>query len=491
VVLARNSFLPLEVTMAAALTGRRVVPVSPNTTPRELNYLVRDSGAGMVIGDADLLSPMRDTLRDVVTVAQRTPQKVATSFSIAENARTVPSWCLDYDAVIAHGQAASQRGLGPDVASCSEASLHSLFYTSGTTGKPKGVVLAAPTNAEVARRQAVLEVCYGLTPDSRGLVTTPLCHMFASNFAQTALRLGGTLVVMPRFDAAEFLRLVARHSITNAQVTPTMFIQLLRLQPSERARYDVSTLRRVLHTGAPCPPRVKRDMINWFGPVIWEYYESTETGPVALCDTEQWLAHPGTVGRPFIGSEIRIYSESGAPCQPGTVGEIYTRMHGTPDFTYLGQQKARFEAELDGLVSAGDIGELDTDGYLYLHDRRADLIVSGENNVYPAEVETELCEHPDVTDCAVFAVPDDEFGQRPVAAVSIRPGTDATTENLEAFLRTRLTVYKVPREYIVLPRIPRSESGKLLRRIVRAQYLRRWANALRNTLTSVEFRGSG
>ena len=325
--------------------------------------------------------------------------------------------------------------------------MNSLFYTSGTTGTPKGVVRAAPSKEETARRQAVLEACYGLTPESRGLVTTPLCHMFASNFAQTTLRLGGLLVVMPRFDATEFLRIVARHGITNAQVVPTMFVRLLRLSPDERARYDTSTLRHVLHTGAPCPPKVKHDMIDWFGPVIWEQYGSTETGVVALCDTAEWLAHPGTVGRPFLTSEIRIFSKSGATCPPGTPGEIYARMHGTPDFSYLGRPEARAEVEREGLISAGDIGELDADGYLYLRDRRQDLILSGGNNIYPAEVEARLAEHPDVSDCAVFGVPDEEFGQRAVAAVSLRDGAGgAVADTLEAFLRTALAAYKVPRE---------------------------------------------
>jgi long-chain acyl-CoA synthetase len=202
-------------------------------------------------------------------------------------------------------------------------------------------VRPAATLEQVARRQAALETCYGLTADSQALVTTPLCHMFASNFAQTALRLGAPVVIMPRFDATEFLRLVAHHRITSAQVVPTMFVRLLRLAPEERARYDISSLRHVLHTGAPCPPD-----------------------------------HPGTVGRPFLGSQIRIYSEAGEPCPPGTVGEIYARMPGTPDFTYLGLPEARAAVERDGLISAGDIGELDADGYLYLRDPAGDVQVA-------------------------------------------------------------------------------------------------------------------
>ena len=476
VLLARNSFLPLEVTMAVAVTGARVVPVSPHATGKELDFLLHDSGARIAIGDADLLGPMRDVLDGVVTIAQRTPGEVADAYGIAADSRAVPPWCRDYEEV------AARRDSDGDIATASasrpDASMNSLFYTSGTTGTPKGVVRAAPSAEETVRRQAVLEACYGLTPESRGLVTTPLCHMFASNFAQTTLRLGGLLVVMPRFDATEFLRIVARHGITNAQVVPTMFVRLLRLPPDERARYDISTLRHVLHTGAPCRPRVKRDMIDWFGPVIWEQYGSTETGVVALCDTAEWLAHPGTVGRPFVSSEIRIFSASGAPCPPGTPGEIYARMHGTPDFTYLGRPEARAEVEREGLISAGDIGELDAGGYLHLRDRRQDLILSGGNNIYPAEVESRLAEHPDVSDCAVFGVPDEEFGQRAVAAVSLRDGVcGAVADTLEAFLRTALATYKVPREYVVLPQIPRSDSGKLLRRVARDRYLQQRAVA--------------
>ena len=468
VLLARNSFLPLEVTMAVAVTGARAVPVSPHATLKELDFLLRDSGARIAIGDADLLGPMRDVLDGVVTIAQRTPDEVADAYGITADSRVVPPWCRDYDEVAARGDG----DIATAPASRPDASMNSLFYTSGTTGTPKGVVRAAPSTEETVCRQAVLEACYGLTPESRGLVTTPLCHMFASNFAQTTLRLGGLLVVMPRFDTTEFLRTVARHGITNAQVVPTMFVRLLRLPPDERARYDISTLRHVLHTGAPCPPQVKHDMIDWFGPVIWEQYGSTETGVVALCDTAEWLAHPGTVGRPFLSSEIRIFSKSGAPCPPGTPGEIYGRMHGTPDFTYLGRPEARAEVEREGLISAGDIGELDADGYLHLRDRRQDLILSGGNNIYPAEIEARLGEHPDVSDCAVFGVPDEEWGQRPVAAVSLRDGADtAVADTLEAFLRTALATYKVPREYVVLPQIPRSDSGKLLRRAARADYL--------------------
>jgi long-chain acyl-CoA synthetase len=467
ITLARNSFLPLEVTIAVAEAGMRVVPVSPHATARELAYLLGDSGAGIVIGDADLLEPMRDVLRGVVTVAQRTPGEVGDASGIPEADRGLRPWCTDYETLVSGGSGNSRSPAAPR----RDSSMNSLFYTSGTTGKPKGVLRPAPAPTEVVRRQAALETCYGLTADSRALVTTPLCHMFASNFAQTALRLGGPAVIMPRFDAAEFLRLVERHRITNAQVVPTMFVRLLRLPAEQRARYDISSLRHVLHTGAPCPPDMKREIVKWFGPVIWEQYGSTETGVVALCDTAEWLSHPGTVGRPFLDSQIRIYSRDGKPCPPGAAGEIYARMPGTPDFTYLGLPEARAAVERDGLIATGDIGELDADGYLYLLDRRQDLIVSGGNNIYPAEVEAELAGHPGVSDCVVFGVPDEEFGQRAVAAVSLRAGTgSAVVSELENYLRSALAGYKVPREYVLLPEIPRNDSGKLLRRVVRDAY---------------------
>jgi long-chain acyl-CoA synthetase len=468
-LLARNSFLPLEATMAVAAAGGQVVPVSPHATDRELAYLQQDSGARIVIGDADLLRPMRSVLSEVVAVAQQTPAEVADAFGIGAADREVPSWCIDYESV-----AEAEPAISPATAR-RDATMSSLFYTSGTTGRPKGVLRSAPDQDQSARRPAVLEACYGLTPDSIGLVTTPLCHMFASNFAQTLLRLGGTVVVMPRFDATGFLRLIERHRVTNTIVVPTMLVRLLRMNPGERDGYDVSSLRRVLHTGAPCPARVKRAAIDWFGPVVWEQYGSTETGVVALCSSTEWLAHPGTVGRAFLGSVIRIYAESGEQCPPGVAGQVYARMPSTPDFTYLGRPEARAAVERDGLIWAGDIGELDADGYLYLHDRREDLIVSGGTNVYPAEVEAELATHPEVGDCAVFGVPDEEFGQRAVAVLSLRNGTPGELPDFAAFLRAALAGYEVPREFVV-GEVPRNESGKLLRRLARDRHLHQAAN---------------
>jgi len=449
-LLARNSFLPIEINLAASGASIRVVAVNYRSTARELDFLLRDSGSKLLIGDADLIAAVDDATGNVPIVG------------MPVGTRAVGT---DYEQFLAQAPDEEPEGLA-----AADTSMTSLFYTSGTTGTPKGVLRTAPTPNAVAKRRQILETCYGLGRRSRGIVTTPLCHMFASNFAQTCLRQDGTVVVMPRFDAEEFLRLVQDHRITNAQVVPTMFVRLLRLPEQVRASYDISSLRHVLHTGAPCPPDVKRAMIDWWGPIIWEQYGSTETGVVVLCDSEQWLTHPGTVGRPFLGSEVRIYGPDG-PVPSGTEGGIYARMHDTPDFTYLGRPDARAEAERDGLIATGDVGAMDADGYLYLLDRRSDMVITGGINVYPAEVEGELGRHPAVADCAVFGVTDPEYGQRVVAAVALAPGYGPeAVEEIRTRLRTALSDYKVPREFVVLDEIPRDDSGKLRRRQFRDVY---------------------
>lgn len=449
-LVARNSFLPIEVNLAASGASIRVVAVNYRSTPRELEYLLRDSGSKMLLGDADLVEAAGEVVGDVPVVTLRVGDT-----SVGE----------DYDRFL---DAAPARE--PVDLPAADSTMTSLFYTSGTTGSPKGVVRTAPTPDAVAKRRQILETCYGLRPFSRGLVTTPLCHMFGANFASTCLRQEGTVVVMPRFDAETFLRLVQEHRITNAQVVPTMLVRLLQLPDAVRRSYDISSLEHVLHTGAPCSRDVKEAIIEWFGPVLWEQYGSTETGVVALCDSEQWLHHPGTVGRAFLGSEIRIYADEGdVPAR--TAGAIYARMHGTPDFTYLGRPEARAAVERDGLINTGDIGFLDDDGYLYLLDRRSDLIITGGINVYPAEVEAELARHAAVNDAAVFGVTDSEYGQRVAAAVSLTPGYGPEViEDIRAALTTGLSGYKVPREFFVVDELPRDDSGKLRRRLVREAY---------------------
>lgn len=461
VVIARNSFLPLEVSFAAARAGVRVIPMSPHATGPETEFLLADSGATVVIGDADLLRGLRNRLGRARVVALETPAEVGEAFRVDPGSATVPDWVDDYEQVLVQAPPTPQAPAAMDI------STTSLFYTSGTTGRPKGIVRPAIAPEEAAARREVLARCYGLHSGSRGIVPTPLCHMLGLNFATTTLALGGTLIIMPRFDPEDFLAAVERFAITSAPMVPTMFVRLLRLDEDVRSKYDVASLEHVLHTGAPISPRTKRDMIDWWGPILWEQYGCTETGVVALCDSQEWLAHPGTVGRPFLGSEIRVYDERGRVCPPGVPGMIYARMPGMPDFTYLNRPEERAAIEKDGLVTGGDVGQLDEEGYLYLVDRRSDLVISGGNNIYPAEIEAALDGHPEVVESAAFGVRDDEFGQRVVAAVVLEQGAGADPEELREWLRQRVAGYKVPKEILRVDELPRNDTGKLLRRRLR------------------------
>ena len=254
------------------------------------------------------------------------------------------------------------------------------------------------------------------------LVTAPMYHSAPNAQALFALALGIELTVMPRFEPEEFLRLVSEQAITHAQTVPTMFVRLLELPGEVRARYDLGSLECVVHAAAPCPAHVKRRIIDWFGPVIREYYGATEIGVVIVCDSEEWLAHEGTVGHTFAGSDIHVHDADGRLLGPGETGEIFIRPPDYwPGFTYLGQDDKRREIERDGYISIGDVGSVDADGYLYLSDRARDMVISGGVNIYPAEIEACLLELGGVRDVAVFGIPDDSFGEALAAHVDAEP----------------------------------------------------------------------
>ena len=298
-----------------------------------------------------------------------------------------------------------------------------MLYTSGTSGRPKGVQsTVAPTTPEEAADRAGVRAA-ALRHRSRRhvgagvhLVTSPLYHSAPIANATLALHLGHTVVVMPRFDAATSLELIERHGVTWTHVVPTMMKRWLELPADVRAATDVSTMRWLIHAAAPCPPAVKRAIIEWFGPIVYEYYSSTEVGGTAITSAE-WLAHPGSVGRPWAGADVRILDDDGNDVPPGTVGSIWMRnvrpfvYHNDPDKTAANRR--------GDYVTVGDLGSLDDDGYLYLADRRTDLILSGGVNVYPAEIEAALLAHPGVADAGVVGIPDPDLGE--VVYAVVRP----------------------------------------------------------------------
>jgi long-chain acyl-CoA synthetase len=311
----------------------------------------------------------------------------------------------------------------------------------------------------------------------RTVITGPVYHSAPNFYALYAAQSGGLVILQPRFDPEELLALVAEHRITHLHMVPTMFVRLLKLPEAVKQRYDLSSLEFVVHAAAPCPPEVKRRMIEWWGPVINEYYGGTETGAVVFVTSQEALKKPGTVGRPLDFSTVRIYDEAGGVLPQGEIGEVYVWLDGWPDFTYRGLDAQRREVGRDGLVSCGDIGYLDADGYLFLCDRSRDMVISGGVNIYPAEIEAVLIDMPGVQDCAVFGIPDEEFGESLCAYVQPEAGQDLTPDEVRSWLQPRLANYKLPRTIEFAAELPREDSGKIFKRRLREPY---WADAGRS-----------
>jgi long-chain acyl-CoA synthetase len=266
------------------------------------------------------------------------------------------------------------------------------------------------------------------------------------------------------------LRIIQDEKITHIHLVPTMFARLLKLPAEVRARYDLSSLQFIIHGAAPCPPDVKRRMIEWWGPVIYEYYGATEVGMVSRSDSTEWLRKPGTVGRAWPGRSVKIYDDHGNVLPAGEIGEIYSSLNLVPQFSYVNQDEQRQAVERDGMITNGDLGYLDDEGYLFLRDRKRDMVISGGVNIYPAEIESALVDCPGVHDCAVFGIPDEEYGEALAAAIEVEPGASPTGDQIRAFLRERVANYKVPRHIVFEAKLPRDDSGKLMKRVLKEPY---------------------
>ena len=349
-------------------------------------------------------------------------------------------------------------------------------YTSGTTGHPKAVLRdLPPLEPEVwVRLYASNLTRYDITPggDDVHLVTSPMYHMAPLAFGLLSLHFEHTVVLMDGWDPETALTLIDRHRVTTTHMVPTQFHRLLLLDDQLRAKFDVSSLRNVMHAAAPCPVDTKRRMLDWFGPVIYEYYGATEGGGT-IARPDEWLQHPGTVGRPWEGADVRVLDDDGRDVPPGTVGTVYLKLLG--DFEYKDDPEKTAANRVDGYFTVGDVGELDDEGYLYLRDRKIDMIISGGVNIYPAEVESSLLSHPAVGDVAVFGVPHDDWGEEVKAVVEPaagwQPGPDLVAELLE-HCGSQLAAYKLPRSIDFVDALPRDPNGKLYKRKLRDPY---WA----------------
>jgi long-chain acyl-CoA synthetase len=464
-ILMRNDIAFIESAYAAMQLGAYAVPVNWHFKPEEINYVLKDSGTQVLIGHADMLHQLRGAVpADVTVLSAPTPPEILGHYKIDPDHLATPDFALDLESWL--GQ---QRPYdGP-----ARPQPQNMIYTSGTTGHPKGVRRNAPTPEQSAAAERMRSLIYGMKPGVRALLPGPLYHSAPNSFGLRSGRLGGALVLMPRFDPEAFLRLVQDERIDTIFMVPTMFVRLMKLPEAVRRKYDTSSLRFVVHAAAPCPAEVKRAMIEWWGPVIHEYYGSTESSALTFATSDDALKKPGTVGKVLSGVELRFLGDNGEPLPQGEIGEIYSKTADIPDFTYHNKPEKRAEIECDGFITSGDVGYIDPDGYVFICDRKRDMVISGGVNIYPAEIEAALHAVPGVHDCAVFGIPDDEFGEALMAVVEPQAGVTLDVADILARLKTSLADYKVPKHVEIAGNLPREDSGKIFKRRLRDPYWER------------------
>ncbi|HLU41057.1 MAG TPA: AMP-binding protein [Microthrixaceae bacterium] len=445
-VLVENGPSFFEVVWAAMRTGLHVVPVNWHLRAEEAGFIVADSGARALVVSAQLGE----------VVAALAPDDLA-GLDHRWSVGGVVDGFEPLDEVLADAAV----GEVPD-----EHEGGWMFYSSGTTGRPKGIVPPLPPAPLGAPSflTAMLGGLFGFGDDTVYLNPAPLYHAAPAGWTTGTHRLGGTVVVMERFDPRGLLAAVERHRVTHVQLVPTHMVRLLELPAAERDRHDLSSLRCVVHAAAPCPPEVKRAFMDWVGPVVHEYYSGSEGVGFCCIGPEEWLAHPGSVGR-SLGGAIHVLGPDGEELPPGEEGEVWfetTRTfeyHNDPDAT-----AAAFDER--GWSWLGDLGRVDEDGYLYLTDRAGNLIISGGVNISPRESEDVLIGHPAVADVAVVGTPDPEMGERVTAFVQPAPGAVVSGDELVAWCRERLSHYKCPSEVRFVDELPRLPTGKLLKRLL-------------------------
>lgn len=434
-VMLPNSIEFIEASLAAGTVGCPVVPINWHLRGEEAAWLLEDS-------EAKVLFVHRDFEATARTALARRPDTTLV---------LVPD---GYGGALAETEPKADGELAPPVY---------LYYTSGTTGRPRGVEREGPP-PDPRMLMAGLAAMWGITAGDVWLACSPLYHA-ANAYSFVALVQGATVVVQPRWDAADWLDLVDRHRVTACFMVPAHFIRLLEIPPEERAQRDLSSLRLVLHSAAPCPVPVKWQILEALPSAdIWEFYGATEGGATRISSAE-WRTHPGSVGTPWPGVEVVIRGDDGRACPPGEDGVVYIKPAGGSRFRYRNDEGKTGAAWRDGFFTVGEIGHLDADGFLYLTDRASDMVLRGGVNIYPAEIEAALHGHPAVVDCAVFGVPDRRSGEELKALVEVRSATDPA--ELAAYLRTRLADFKVPRVIELVDSLPRDPSGKVAKRLLR------------------------
>jgi long-chain acyl-CoA synthetase len=434
-----NGIEPFEVAIAASMAGAPYLPVNSHLKASELAYLLADSGTGAVVGHTGAADEVR---RGAADAGLGAPLVVGEDYETLLAAET-PDPSFD-------------SGPGPEL----------VFYTSGTTARPKGVVHGGLSDPAV--RTAAMDgqaALWGWTEEDVYVLAGPAYHASHAGWGLTALHTGASTVVLERFDARGFLAAVEQYGGTRSFLVPAHFIRILELPDQERAGFDTSSLKLIVHAAAPCPVAVKRRMMQAFpGTAIHELYGASEGGATRI-SPEEWLERPGSVGRPWPGVEIKVLDDDGQSVETGTDGIVWIKPPGGHRFTYRNDPEATVRAWSDDAFTVGDIGHLDDGGYLTITDRVSDMVLWGGVNIAPREIEEVLYEHPSVVDCAVFGVPDERDGE--VLKAMIETRGDVTTDELAAFVRSRLADYKVPRHWELVAELPRDPNGKVLKRLLK------------------------
>ncbi|MCW2494208.1 acyl-CoA synthetase [Jatrophihabitans sp.] len=447
VAMMPNTIELVALYFAAMECGLYIVPINWHLTGHEVAYIVEDSEAKAFIGHERFAAAATIAAAGIPAEARFAAGSIDGFRPLADLAD--------------HGGRPENLTQGAP-----------MVYTSGTTGKPKGVKrpLTGANPQDVPLASSGFFAGFRIKPfdDNVHICGSPLYHTAVLNFVGISIQLGHTVVLMDKFDGEEMLRLIDRYKVTHSHMVPAQFIRLLALPEDVRAKYDVSSLRTMIHGAAPCPNEVKRAMIDWWGPVVVEYYAATEGGGATIF-ADEWLVKPGSVGKAWSYSIIKILDENGNEVAANQPGLVYMQMGGS-SFAYHNAEEKTRESRVGDLFTVGDIGYLDDDGYLFLMDRKNDMIISGGVNIYPAEIEGELVMHPAVADVAVFGVPDDEWGEAIKAVIQPAAGVvpdEALTADIRAFAAERLAKYKLPKHVSYLDELPRDDNGKLYKRKLR------------------------
>jgi long-chain acyl-CoA synthetase len=439
-----------EIVWGASRCGLYYTPVGRYLHADEAGYIIRDCGARIVFLG-------RRFLEIAARLVDDGPELIVLDADGGD--------ARDYESLLPASAASSAS---PDAPVGS-----AFFYSSGTTGRPKGIRRGCAANQADAELRFRWREPFGFGADTVYLSPAPLHHAAPLSFSIFAMMRGGSVVVMSRFDPAGALASIERHKVTHSQWVPTMFFRMLALPEAVRGGFDLASHRCAIHAAAPCPVEIKGRMIAWWGPIVWEYYGGSEGNGVTLISSGQWLVRKGSVGKAVVGV-VHILGEDGRELAPGEIGDVY---FDGPAFAYHNDpEKTARSRSPQGWTTLGDVGYLDAEGYLYLTDRRAYTIISGGVNIYPAEIENVLALHPAVRDVAVFGIPNAEFGEEVKAAVElVDPGlAGADTEHeLIAYCRDRLAHYKCPRSVDFHPALPRQETGKLLKHALHRHYVTR------------------